>query len=377
MDLRVLVKIALLIFAGLSALGDRAESSSRSVTIFDSPSHSYVRHRSPGITGETNSMLLDDITASIYVLLGLPPPSLSAESSSKLNEILLPNPFERPDTVFLLEVGGIDGLIFSTQNSDFKVGNIFSSMVFESKKAKIYVPGEDDVYVFHVDENACAEDDFSCVDEELVKLAKWFGGSYAGSLKSHDGKLTIPLSTGSSLDLNVAKEADRMFAASLASLVGNTKRTVVNDFAQNRINSAELFIGHFRGLEALKVEYGEGDILKLGEQLVKDSIMKLFNTLQEFSSGRIACVVLSNKDANPSTENLLEVTQFPQLARWLDETSFNNDTSAEFKRVLLVRRSLAWITAIILLVSTLIGIYFLMNMQLTRDTLLYSNVKLD
>lgn len=378
MDLRVLAKLALLISVWLSALEARVESSSRSVIFFDSPSHSYIRHRPLGITGETNSMLLDEVAAAISVLLGLAPPSLPAESSFKLNEVLLPNPFERPDTVFLLEVGGIDGLFLSTQNSDFKVGNSFTSLVLESKKAKIHVPGEEDVYVVHVDENACVEDDGSCVDKELFELAKWFGGSYTGNLKSQNGKLTIPLSTGSSLDLDVAKEADRKFAVSLASLVENTKRTVLlNEFAQSSIRSAELFIGRFRGLEALEVEYGQGDILKLGGQLVKDSLIKLFNSLQESSSGRIVCVVVSSKDANLNTENMLEVTQLPRLARWLDEMSSDNDTSAEIKRVLLVRRSLAWITAIILLVSTLIGICFLMNMPLTRDTLLYSNVKLD
>ncbi|KAI0510245.1 hypothetical protein KFK09_010846 [Dendrobium nobile] len=378
MDLRGLAKLALLISVWLSSFEAREESSSLSVIFFDSPSHSYIRQQPLGITGETNSILLDEVAAAISILLGLAPPLLPTESSSKLNEVLLPDPFERPSTVFLLEVGRMDGLFLSTRNSDFKVGNSFSSMVLSSKKAKIHVPGEEDVFVVDVDENACAEDDDSCVDKELFELAMWFGGSYTGSLKSQDGKLSIPLSTGSSLDLDVAKEADRIFAASLASLVENTRRTVVlNEVAQSSIRSAELFIGRFRGLEALEVEYGEGDILKLGAQLVKDSLIKLFNTLQESSGGRIVCVVVSSKDAYPSTEDMLEVTQLPRLARWLDEMSSDNDTSAEIKRVLLVRRSLAWITAIILLVSTLIGICFLMNMPLTRDTLLYSNVKLD
>ena len=62
--------------------------------------------------------------------------------------------------------------------------------------------------------------------------------------------------------------------------------------------------------------------------------------------------------------------------RLLEEvkTSSNSTAMAE---VALVRLTLAWITGGVLLIATLIGVYLLLNMPLTRDTLLYSNVKLD
>lgn len=379
MDLRLFGTISLLIYASLLTLEARGEESSRSVVFFDSPSHSYIRQRPFGKPYETNSMLLDEVAAAVSVLLGLAPPSsLPAESSSKLNDVLLPNPFERPDTILLLEVGGVDGAFLSTEQSDFKAGNSFHSTLLGSTKANIHVADEEHVYVIHVDETTCGEDDDSCFEQELVELAKWFGGSYTGSMRSNDGMLTIPLSTGSSLDLHIAKEADRAFAASVTSLVEHTKRSaLLNELSQSRIKSKQLFIGCFRGLEALEVEYGQGDTFKRGEQLVKDTLVKLFNTLQTSFSGKVVFVLVSSKDANQNTKNMLEVTQLSHSTRWLAEIGSDNETIAEIRQVLLVRRTLAWITAIILLISTLIGVYFIMNMPLTRDTLLYSNVKLD
>ncbi|MBA0555447.1 hypothetical protein Golob_025625 [Gossypium lobatum] len=92
-------------------------------------------------------------------------------------------------------------------------------------------------------------------------------------------------------------------------------------------------------------------------------------------------------------------TSRPSL-RWLEETKSSLNTTLAAQ--MLVRRTLAWITGVVLLIATLLGkftlsilltdlgvlmklfftllsvaVYFLLNMPLTRDTLLYSNVKLD
>ncbi|PKA60580.1 hypothetical protein AXF42_Ash019473 [Apostasia shenzhenica] len=164
----------------------------------------------------------------------------------------------------------------------------------------------------------------------------------------------------------------------LASFIENTmKAAVISDFSEASMRSAELFTGRFRGLEALKVEYGQSDITKLGAQLVMESLIMLFNTLQSSSRGSVVGVLVTNVDASAHTDNMIEVAQYARSSRWLDEINFDNETIVEIKQMVLVRRSLAWITGIILLVSTLIGICLLMNMPLTRDTLLYSNVKLD
>ncbi|GFY93028.1 putative type 1 membrane protein [Actinidia rufa] len=55
-------------------------------------------------------MLLPEVGAAVSVLLGFAPPAtLSAASSSKLNEVLMPNPFDKPRAVFMLDVRGAEG----------------------------------------------------------------------------------------------------------------------------------------------------------------------------------------------------------------------------------------------------------------------------
>ncbi|RRT65323.1 hypothetical protein BHE74_00056885, partial [Ensete ventricosum] len=91
----------------------------------------------------------------------------------QLNKVLLPNPFDRPHALFMLEISGIEG--------------------------------EDQVSVVPLDEPLDIDCDAACLDKELKDLANWMGGSYVGTIKSQDGKLTVPLATGSTLNLHVVK----------------------------------------------------------------------------------------------------------------------------------------------------------------------------
>lgn len=94
---------------------------------------------------QPKSLLLPDVGAAVSILLGFAPPStLSSESSDKvmiviyysinfsglvflllefprsvldnsllilqLNEVLMPNPFNRPRAVFMLEIDGVEGV---------------------------------------------------------------------------------------------------------------------------------------------------------------------------------------------------------------------------------------------------------------------------
>uniref|UniRef100_A0A453SP31 Uncharacterized protein n=1 Tax=Aegilops tauschii subsp. strangulata TaxID=200361 RepID=A0A453SP31_AEGTS len=92
--------------------------------------------------------------------------------------------------------------------------------------------------------------------------------------------------------------------------------------------------------------------------------------------GKIVGLVISTKEASTSLASIIDAPSSLHISRRLAEASKTNAT-ASIAAIYLVRLSLAWITGIIFLVSTLIGICLLMNMPLTRDTLLYSNVKMD
>lgn len=141
-------------------------------------------------------MLLYEVAATISVLLGFAPPSsLPADSSykvhseanlfilnfvtvklwhfgplhSQLNEVLAPNPFDRPHAVMILEVSGVEGQSFQLNqrpkwvviylfvvymtyvvlagqllSADYlkaQLGSVFKRRVIGSSKAEIQLPG--------------------------------------------------------------------------------------------------------------------------------------------------------------------------------------------------------------------------------------------
>ncbi|XP_073012743.1 uncharacterized protein [Typha latifolia] len=372
------LQFLLLLLVSFVCLKARAESS-RSVVFIDGSSNNYIRDQNPD-GAETSSMLLDEVAAAASVLLGFAPPSsLAADSSSKLNEVLLANPFDRPHAVFLLEVNGIDGAdpLLSMDNSKL-TGSIFKSRVLGPSKAALELPGEDEVSVVHLDESVAAECNAACLDKELANIADWLGGSYVGSLESVDGMLTLPLASGKALNLHVEKEAQLQFASGLISLFKSVKRGVEvhEDFAGSIVSPSELIISHFTGIKILQEEYGPGDIVQQAMEVFQTALTKSLDLLYNSHEGKIVGVVISKKEPTPHSGGMIDVTFPTRVSRFLEE-----GTQAGFPihtlEVLLVRRSLAWITGIILLVSTLIGVFLLVNMPLTRDTLLYSNVKLD
>lgn len=70
-------------------------------------------------------------------------------------------------------------------------------------------------------------------------------------------------------------------------------------------------------------------------------------------SGKIVGVVLLNEKSSQNSGRMLDVKFSTRAPRWLEEVGPLDPT---LKSVLLVRRTLAWITGLILLISTLIGV---------------------
>ncbi|KAJ6817063.1 uncharacterized protein M6B38_413005 [Iris pallida] len=349
-------KLNLLIFLCMLVLQSRAEISG-SVVFLDAPGHSFFRSRPSEIDGEEKPLSTNEVAATISVLLGsAPPASLSADSSAKLNEVLFPNPFDRPSAVFLLEVVGINDPLLPIVYSNGKVGSTFSSSVIDSDRASIQLTDEDEVSVTYIDGPLCDKCDAAYVEKELSDLAQWLEGTYIGSPDSLDGKLSFSLSSDSSFNLQMSKESDRHFALSLVALRKNIKKTVEfnEDFTGNSMSTAELLIGQFTGIEALKEEYGSGHTVQQGMELLKATLTKSFELLQKSHGGKIVGVLLSNSKPNPELGAMIDVKISARESRWLEEAKLPNATT--IAEVILVRRSLALITGIILLVSTLIGI---------------------
>lgn len=317
-----------------------------------------------------------EISAAASVLLGFAPPAtLTADGSSKLNRILKPNPFERPRTVFMLEVSGADDALVELYSSRSLLGNALrSNIVSDSYKADIELPDESEVTVVSLDEP------FSVMtDKDISDLASWIGGSYvADSTAPLTGVLSIPLSTGGNVEFHLEKEGERRFAMNLLVLSQNIRRAVSlhEDLLPGIERPAEFMVGRLSGINDLKEEAGEGKA-KQGMEILLATVSRLFNLLQTSHQGQIVGLIAFDERAHQESEKLLNVVYGSRPSpRWLAEAE-GASKPIIIAEVLLVRRTLAWLTGIILLIATLLGIYFMVNMPLTRDTLLYSNVKLD
>ncbi|CAI0380344.1 unnamed protein product [Linum tenue] len=334
MDSRVLV--ALLLVSSFLCSSAKAERSG-TVLFIDGQGHKYLRSPSTNGGVQSQSMLIAEVADAVSVLLGFgPSATLSAAGSSKLNGVLEPNPFDRPRAVFMLEVTGIKDLPQASISAIEKYSHALQrNTVLGSEKAKIELPGGE-VSVVHLDDGL---EDFT--EKEITDL-----------------------------------EADRKYVGMLLALMRNSKRARLmhEDLSQGTRRPAELTIGCFDGIKALREQYGTESIVQQGEELLLSVLSIVLDSLQAAYKGQLVAVV----SFKPESQTKLDVvlTDWPS-ARMLVESNVSPVLNATILEVALVRTTLAWLTGIILLVSTLIGVCMLFNMPLTKDTLLYSNVKLD
>lgn len=366
----------LIVFSSLLCFQIRAQAEpSGSVFFIDNPTRQFIRTPSQNDVAQSRSMSLLEVSAAVSVLLGFAPPaSLSADGSSKLNEVLVPNPFDRPRAVFMLEVRGVGDPKLTDDLDNTQLFDAYHSKIIPGpRKADIQIPDEDQVSVVFLDE--LSEDR---TDKEIRNFASWLGGSYvADTLEPLNGELIIPVADGDHVKLHMSKKAEKDFALKLLVLSQNIKRAVdVHEhLAQSIRRPAELMMGSFDGIKALQEQYGLG---QQGMKILLATLSRIFDSLQTAYEGQIVGVVFFNETPSPQSESVLNLMYTSRPSpRMLAETEGSRNATLAAAEVLLVRRTLAWLTGIILIIATLFGIYFLLNMPLTRDTLLYSNVKLD
>ncbi|CAI9771182.1 unnamed protein product [Fraxinus pennsylvanica] len=338
-----------------------------SVVFLDSPTRNYLRPPS----AETDSLTLSEAGAAASVLLGFAPPStLSAASSSKLSKVLMPNPFDRPRSVFMIEVTGVE------DKSAFSRGLRVKIMGGEDR-VDVQLSDEHEVSLVSLNERSSYAE-YS--DKELSDFASWLGGSYVEDLTGPlNGELIVPLANDALLRLRMSEKVDMEFTTSLMFLINNIQRAMEmhKRLSESRNSPAELITGRFDGIKTLQDHYGTEGISQNGLELFVTSVLKIYDSLQAAYKGQLVGVVVCGGSHAPASENMLNVTVASRpSARWLEETEAST-AFIKIEEVALVRKALAWITGIILLISTLLGIHFLLNMPLTKDTLLYSNVKLD
>ncbi|XP_068663035.1 uncharacterized protein [Aristolochia californica] len=385
MDSHRFIRHRILIFIFALVVVVRAEVTN-SVVFLDSLNNPHFRHRpeelTPGILWQREIISPSEVAAAVSILLGFAPPvSLSAESSYKLDKLLAPSPFDRPRAVFMVEVSGTEDLERISEllgSPQCKVDSLLiGNALVDSIQAEIQLPVADDISLALLDEPLDQECDATCVDKQLDNLAKLLAGSYVGSLGQLDGEWTSPLSSGLSLNLHVSKKADFEFLLGLVSLVRGVRKAldIHRGFAVSVYKPAELVTGSFKGIQALEEEYGPSGVAEQGMEVLLVTLSKLFSSLQATYHGQIVGVVLFNNKPCSGSEVMLKVNIPEQSPRWLEEV-LPVDVSA-IVAAKLVTLTTAWISGLILVISIIIGVVLLVNMPLTRDTLLYSNVKLD
>ncbi|WOL17451.1 hypothetical protein Cni_G26243 [Canna indica] len=125
------------------------------------------------------------------------------------------------------------------------------------------------------------------------------------------------------------KKADLQFSSALVSLIRNVKKAVEihQDLSESSVELSEIMMGHFTGIEALREEYGWGDITRQGLELLQATLKKLSDTLQVSYRGKIVGVIISNNELSSESEKLLGVTFGSRTSRMLEEVSFANSTN--------------------------------------------------
>ncbi|XP_031484301.1 uncharacterized protein LOC116253569 [Nymphaea colorata] len=358
----------------------QGERQTGGVLFLDSPEHRYLRSGRPTKDDDSaSSMTSSDVAATISVLLGFAPPaSLPVTSYAKLDKILVPNPFNKPDAVMVLEVGGLEDSSLLLGHGKIQKDGVAiynSKVLVDSGRSELELSDEDDVALVRLDEPLGFECNAACIDQELHGVASLLEGSYVGSHEPLEGVLTFPLNDGTSFNLHVSRATDREFAVDLVSLVRNIKWAIeMHGDLSAATMKRELLIGRFTGIEALQEKYG-ADMANQGMELVLTASRRLFDLLHTHYQGHVVGVVIAGAKSASESGKVLDVKYSARVSRWLEEAGSSNTTAID--EVQLVRTSLAWITGIILLISTLIGVYYLLYMPFTRDTLLYSNVKFD
>ncbi|KAH6816177.1 hypothetical protein C2S53_006395 [Perilla frutescens var. hirtella] len=366
----------LLLIISLLSLHSKVIYGDPSVLFLDSPTRPYLRRSSD----QTVSLSPSEIGATASVLLGFAPPStLTAASSSKLNEVLVPNPFDRPRAMFMVEVAGAEDSQLIAHSDKSPSSNTLRIMVEGNQRVDIQLPDEDEISIVSLNE---ASINAECSDKELSDFASWLGGSYVeDASQSLNGELLIPIANGAFMRLHMSERADRDFATSLVLLISNMRKAIElhQVLTKSERSPAELITGRFDGIKVLQDHYGKEGIAQSGMEVFVNSISKMFESLQAAYQGQIVGVIAhrGRGSVDSEQENMFHITvNTRSSARWLQETELSPE-QIKIAEILFVRTTLAWITGIILLIATLLGIYFLLGMPITKDTLLYSNIKLD
>jgi hypothetical protein len=345
------------------------------VFFLESGKQEYLRQSLKEGNVEAEVLSGGDTAAAIAVLLGVPPPLLlSAASSARLDSLLSPNPFKRPHAVIALTIRGVisDSPVFKEIEQILGTSVLQRSLSANGFQRPHQLPGRD-VEVQSLNSIG--------LEHGLDALASFLEGAYKKDEETNKIVLKIPLPVADhfSFSINLEENADRSFADELLQLFHSIQS--VSSLRRGQ-TQAKLMLGTFSALELMD----EGSDHRMdATKLLLHTAARVLSALEANYNGQMVGVFtllscapgtrvlpLFSIDESRSARSLLGDVPAPAPSQ-----SSPNQSLYDAEIRTLNSRSLLTVTALILLIATGLGNCFLLYMPLTRDTLLYANVKLD
>jgi len=317
------------------------------------------------------------------VLLGVfPPVDVSQSSALKLDSVLVPDPFCRPRAVLLLNIMGVDSELLSEWTAQEILGkSLFQQRPLSTVDSQLFELSGKDVRL----DDLLGSFDLDMTDASLQHAIKdltlLLGALYVPEGASAAGTLSMPLTSDNSIALDLSKDADRTFAMELVALVRGMQHAVAERKELGHVSDrpAQLFTGMITGIEALHKQYGSGAHTQQACKLVLLAANKVLESLQTAYGGEIVGVFTFVKETTDhgSPFQIAVSSRSARILQAAAPTADNSTLTPEDEANQLAGRAIVFFTVVILIISVILASFCLFSMPITRDTLLYSGVKLD
>eukprot|EP00270_Netrium_digitus_P004997 TRINITY_DN1650_c0_g1_i1.p1 TRINITY_DN1650_c0_g1~~TRINITY_DN1650_c0_g1_i1.p1 ORF type:complete len:311 (-),score=82.93 TRINITY_DN1650_c0_g1_i1:332-1264(-) len=307
-------------------------------------------------------------------------------TEKKLDLLLSPDVFHRPSAVVVVNLEGLrtEWVRDNVEGTKYRFLAIEDSAVepaaSHSPEHELVLAKQFSKLDIHVVDNengrrACSG---NCLMNELSSLG-WIQSSDV-SVHLEDMKVSLP---GSSEVLDMSKEEDVWAVRDFLSMLRTIKEEAI-DFRPGR--HSLILYGKTTGLKKLTLQYNAPmEKIRAVGQLFFSALVDALSEMQHQSGGMIAPIVFMGEDnAAADTALQLMLTKAKQLAaaplgmsmprvseRILTETTVTLTYDE------LVQRVVMWMTGLVLLIASLMTVYALAYMPITKDTLLYSGAKLE
>lgn len=375
-DLRRCRAVFLLSLLLVQLVAASTEQADGTVIFVDSSSkQQYLRIDHPVSESEIPVFSYDDVATSVTVLLGgVPQLPVDDIVSSKLDSVVSPDLFRRPQAVLSLSIGGIEADLVNK-------GEALKTLGVKSFQQRPLVTGHSDL-VFRgslkvVALSESVEKDAQVSEEELSIMECVMGGfcTSNGDSKPQTGTVSWTLNKDETIRFDLSERVDQAFVKELAVLFRNMKRAVVSHKGSEE--PAELYFGTFNGIDELKKHYGSGARTQLASKFVLHAVTKALQFLQANYNDEVVGVFTFTKAT--AGESLFKGTVLEKRPRILQAAAPTpgSEIYPEQQALHLSGQAVIFFTVLILLLALVLSTCCMFTMPITRDSLLYSGAKMD